>query len=122
MRRFGAELTGNIGTLSREQLSRHLRALQQDAAFTVEFDRRLRLVTSLRRARMAGLRVRVPASVMAMPLSGLPPGIIIEPGRIEVQFTSAQDAVQRLFARARALTNDYEAFETLVGCGIETEE
>ena len=122
MRRFGAERTGNLGTLSREQLLRHLRALQQDATFTVEFDRRQRLVTSLRRARIAGLRVRVPASVMAMPLSGLPPGITIEPGRIEVQFTSARDAVQRLFALARALTNDYETFETLVGRGIEAEE
>ena len=122
MRRFGAERTGNLGTLSRDQLLRHLRALQQDATFTVEFDRRQRLVTSLRRARIAGLRVRVPASVMAMPLSGLPPGITIEPGRIEVQFTSARDAVQRLFALARALTNDYETFETLVGRGIEAEE
>jgi hypothetical protein len=102
MRRFGAERTGNLRTLSREQLLRHLRALQQDATFTVEFERRQRLVASLRRARIAGLRVRVPASVMAMPLSGLPPGITIEPGRIEVQFTSARDAVQRLFALARA--------------------
>ena len=59
---------------------------------------------------------------MAMPLSGLPPGITIEPGRLEVQFTSARDAVQRLFALARALKNDYETFETLVGRGIETEE
>jgi hypothetical protein len=122
MRRFGAERTGNLGTLSREQLLRHLRALHQGATFTVEFDRRQRLVTSLRRARIAGLRVRVPASVMAMPLAGLPPGITIEPRRIEVQFTSARDAVQRLLALARALTNDYETFETLVGRGIEAEE
>ena len=122
MRRFGAQRTGNLGTLSREQLLRHLRALQQDATFTVGFDRRQRLVASLRRARIAGLRVRVPASVIATPLSGLPPGIAIEPGRIEVPFTSARDAVQRLFALARALTNDYETFETLVGRGIEAEE
>ena len=52
-------------------------------------------MTSLCRARISGLRFQVRAAVMAVPLPGLPPGITIEPGRIEVQFTSARDAVQR---------------------------
>ena len=38
----------------------------------------------------------------------------VEPGRIEVRFSSAQDAVGRLFALAQALTHDYEQFEALV--------
>ena len=36
MRRFGAERTGHLRTLTREQLICILRALQQDATFTVE--------------------------------------------------------------------------------------
>ena len=36
------------------------------------------------------------------------------PGRIEVRFSGAKDAVGRLFALAQALTNDYEQFEALV--------
>ena len=40
--------------------------------------------------------------------------MLVEPGRIEVRFSGAQDAVGRLFALAQALTNDYEQFEALV--------
>ena len=47
-------------------------------------------------------------------LAGLPDGVSVEPGRIEARFSSAQDAVGRLFALAQALTNDYEQFEALV--------
>ena len=47
-------------------------------------------------------------------LSGLPAGVSVEPGRIEVRFSGAKDAVGRLFALAQALTNDYERFEALV--------
>ena len=39
------------------------------------------------------------------------------PGRIEVRFRGAQDAVGRLFALAQALTHDYEQFEALVEAG-----
>ena len=41
----------------------------------------------------------------------------VEPGRIEVRFSSAKDAVGRLFALAQALTHDYERFEALVEGG-----
>ena len=50
-------------------------------------------------------------------LSGLPAGVSVEPGRIEVRFSGAKDAVGRLFALAQALTNDYERFEELVERG-----
>ena len=50
-------------------------------------------------------------------LSGLPDGVSVEPGRIEVRFSGAQDAVGRLFALAQALTHDYEQFEALVEAG-----
>jgi hypothetical protein len=43
--------------------------------------------------------------------------VTIEPGRIEVRFSGAREAVARLFALAQALTNDYNRFETIVGGG-----
>jgi hypothetical protein len=48
-------------------------------------------------------------------LAGLPAGVTIAPGRIEVHFAGARQAVARLFALAQALTNDYDRFEDLVG-------
>ena len=50
-------------------------------------------------------------------LARLPDGVSITPDRIEVRFTSAEDAVANLFALAQALLNDYERFEAVVSGG-----
>ncbi len=72
------------------------------------------MVTAIRKARLTGIRVAVPVEALEAWLSGLPAGVSVEPGRIEVHFNGAKDAVGRLFALAQALTNDYEQFEALV--------
>ena len=114
MQTFGAELTGNQRTLPRTQLLRQLRRHRTRAAFRGEATRRDRVVTAIRQARLTGIRVAVPSEALEARLSGLPAGVSVEPGRIEVRFSGAQDAVGRLFALAQALTNDYEQFEALV--------
>ena len=48
------------------------------------------------------------------------PVMTVEAGRIEVRFSSAKEAVARLFALAQALTHDYERFEALVSGGGES--
>ena len=72
-------------------------------------------MTEIRKARLTGIRVAVPVEALEARLSGLPEGVAVEPDRIEVRFSGAQEAVGRLFALAQALTNDYESFEALVG-------
>ena len=114
MQTFGAALTGNQRTLPRTQLLRQLRKHRARAAFRGEAARRERLLTELRTARLTGIRVAVPVEALEARLAGLPAGVSVEPGRIEVRFSGAQDAVGRLFALAQALTNDYEQFEALV--------
>ena len=47
-------------------------------------------------------------------LASLPAGVSVSRDRIDVRFTSAHDAVAKLFALAQALTNDYDRFETLI--------
>ena len=114
MRTFGAELTGNQRTLPRTQLLRQLRRHRTRAAFRGEADRRERLLTELRTARLTGIRVAVPVEALEGRLASLPEGVNVARDRIEVRFSGAQDAVARLFALAQALTNDYEQFEALV--------
>ena len=101
MATFGAGRTGHILTLPRAALLRQLRRHRKRAAFRGEEARRERVVTAIRKARLTGIRVAVS----------------VEPGRIEVRFSGAKDAVGRLFALAQALTNDYERFEALVEGG-----
>ena len=75
-----------------------------------------------RRARLTGIRVAVPVEALEARLSGLPEGVSVEPGRIEVRYQGATEAVGRLFALAQALTNDYERFEALAGGGERSSE
>ena len=114
MRTFGAERVGASRVLRRTALLRQLRKYRQRAAFRGEEERRTRLVAELRQARLTGIRVAVPIEALEARLAGLPEGVTVEAGRIEVRFSGAQDAVGRLFALAQALTHDYEQFEALV--------
>ena len=114
MTAFGAGRTGHLLTLPRAKLLRQLRRHRTRAAFRGEATRRARVVTALRQARLTGIRVAVPREAREARLSGLPDGVSVAPGRIEVRFSGAKDAIGRLFALAQALTHDYEQFEALV--------
>ena len=103
--------------LRRTELLRQLRKYRQRATFRNEEQRRTRVVAELRTARLSGIRVAVPVEALEARLAGLPEGVSVEEDRIEVRFTSAKEAVVRLFALAQALTSDYERFEELVGKG-----
>ena len=117
MTTFGAGRTGPLLTLPRATLLRQLRRHRTGAAFRGEATRRAQVVTAIRRARLTRIRVAVPVEALEARLAGLPDGVTVAPDRIEVRFSSAQDAVGRLFALAQALTNDYERFEALVEGG-----
>ena len=115
MTAFGAGRTGHLLTLPRAALLRQIRRHRT----TGRLPRRCAAPRPGRhrdphRPRLTGIRVAVPREALEARLSGLPAGVSVEPGRIEVRFSGAQDAVGRLFALAQALTHDYEQFEALV--------
>ena len=114
MQTFGAEMNGYQRTLPRTKLLRQLRTHRARGAFRGEVERRDRLVAELRKARVTGIRVMLPAETLDAKLASLPEGVSVSRDRIEVRFRGAQDAVGRLFALAQALTHDYEQFEALV--------
>ena len=122
MRAFGADLTGSIRTLPRTALLRQLRRLQTHAPFRDEAARYDRVLSALRQARRTGIRVPVPVDAFHGRLANLPVGVSVSRDRIEVRFTSAKDAVARLFALAQALTHDYERFERLIERGKDVAE
>ena len=117
MREFGAELAGSSRVLRRVDLLRQLKRLRGRAAFRIETERRTRVLAELRQARLTGIRVAVPVESLEARLGGLPEGVTVEPGRIEVRFAGAKEAVGKLYALAQALISDFERFEELVGKG-----
>ena len=59
----------------------------------------------------------LPAETLDAKLASLPEGVSVSRDRIEVRFNGAKEAVERLYALAYALVNDYERFEGLVDGG-----
>ena len=115
MKTFGAELVGNQRTLPRTRLLQQLKKHRGRAAFRVEEERRARLVAELQKARLTGVRFKVPVETMSAKLANLPDGVSVERGRIEVRFDGAEDALARLYTLAQALGNDLARFQALVG-------
>ena len=110
---FGAELVGAARVLRRSELLRQLRKYRARAAFRGEEQRRARVVAELRTARLTGIRVAVPVEALEARLSGLPEGVTVEAGRVEVRFTGAKEAVGEAVragagadGRLRALRDD----------------
>ena len=62
--------------------------------------------------------MKVPTEVLDGKLASLPEGVSVSRDRIEVRFSSAKEAVGRLYSLAQALVNDYERFEALVDGGV----
>ena len=110
MREFGAESVGPALALSRAKLIRRFRRWVDSPMFRKQAARRDRVYNSLHKARLAGVRVPV-APGAERGLAGLPPGVAVGPGRIEVRFARPKDAIGSLYALAQALLADYERFE-----------
>ena len=119
MQTFGAEMTGCQRTLPRTKLLRQLRKHRARSAFRGEVERRDRLVAELRKARVTGIRVTLPVESCPRDCRvrrtdaklALPEGVSVSRG-------PAKEAVERLYALAYALVNDYERFEELVDGGV----
>ena len=115
MKTFGAELVGNQRTLPRTKLLQQLKKHRGRSAFRVEEERRARVAAELQKARLTGVRFKVPVETMSAKLANLPDGVSVERGRIEVRFDGAEDALARLYTLAQALGNDLGRFQALVG-------
>ena len=76
------------------------------------------MVGELRKARLTGIRVKLPVESLGAKLASLAEGVTVERDRIEVRFDGAKNAVEQLYALAHALVNDYERFESTAGVSV----
>ena len=67
------------------------------------------------KARLTGVRFKVPAATMSAKLANLPEGVSVARGRIEVRFDGAENAWSGSSRWRRPLGNDYVRFEELDG-------
>ncbi len=56
-------------------------------------------------------KIPLPRQRTTLTLAGLPEGIHLTHGNLSVDFTGAQDLVEKLFTVAQAFADDYESLE-----------
>ncbi|MEP7309360.1 MAG: hypothetical protein ABJA98_27975 [Acidobacteriota bacterium] len=114
LHRFHARPVGSQLVLDRLGLIRSLRAIRRGRPAKAAAARRTNVATTLRQARLEAVRVPVAREVLQTQVAGLPAGIALGPGHIEVRFESVSEALQKLFTLAQAIINDYDRFAAMV--------
>lgn len=110
MHRFGGYQTSRTYLIDRTELLKQLQTIAAGETHQGEIQRQQRLIASLRPRKS----IRVAIDVWDRQFTELPPGTVIRPGILEIEFKTADELLGRLFALAQAIHNDYEGFETLI--------
>jgi hypothetical protein len=110
MHHFGGYQTSRTFLIDRVSLVAQLAAIEKGEPYQVEMKRRQRLQASLKPRKT----VPVTSGIQQPNLEELPPGTRFTPGILEIEFKNAEQLLERLFALAQAIHNDYEQFEQLI--------
>ena len=116
LHRFGGYQAGRTFLIDRRSLLEQLRRLAEGEDFQAESRRKERLeqvVGQLRRYHEAA-RVRIPVEpdVRSRNVAGLSSGVALEPGRLEIEFSSTEDLLAKLYELSQAASNDFDRFRT----------
>jgi hypothetical protein len=115
LRRFGGYQVGKTFLAPRPAVAGFLRDPDRWRAAAHERGRFEGVRRALGEARqeLALRRIAIPAraETFGLEFSGLPAGIGFEPGQLTVAFANPAELLEKLFALAQALGNDYDTFE-----------
>lgn len=110
MHRFGGFQSGKTFLIERSSLLRQLEALASSEDVGIEARRREKLSFELDQVRQFARAARVPIAVTPdvyeTRVNSLPEGVLLEPGRLTIEFGSQEQLLERLFALSQALVND----------------
>lgn len=116
---LGCYTAGKSLLIERQDLIHKLESLSHSDNVRFEQKRHERVGDHLERYRKEqGARRRqiaVTPDALSARIASLPRGVTLYPGNLQVEFTSAQDLLGKLFTLAQAISNDYEAFEEAIG-------
>jgi hypothetical protein len=109
---------GSNGLADRDRLLAHLRSLGDGTDVHYERQRRRKVASVLERLHQnwttsPRVLVEAPHRIVNQGFEDLPAGIVVTTGRITVEFTSSQEALEKLLALAMAIGNQLEAFDRL---------
>ena len=115
LRRFGGYQVGKTFLAPRRAVVDYLRQPERWSAAAGEKGRFEKVCSSLGEARqeLDLRRIPIPAAAETVRpnLSGLPAGVRLQPGELTIAFASPAELLEKLFALAQALGNDFETLE-----------
>lgn len=111
LQKMGAENVGGAKVIDRDKLVERLEQLQQDKNVVFESNRRENLHRKLEEARSEARlpKIEIPPVPMVS-LGQLPMDIQLEPGKLEVRFSSSAELLQNLMLLTQAISSDWDTF------------
>jgi hypothetical protein len=107
---FGGYQSAQSLLVGRLELIGKLEAMLSSEEVVFERERRKRLDEQLKQSRPHRVRISITPTTLTRVVSSLPEGIRLKPGRLEVDFSSTEQLLSRLFELAKSAENDYDAF------------
>ena len=118
LHQFGGYQSGRTFWIDRISLLRKLEQIETGDGFAAESQRKQRLSENLEQLRKhssaAKVHVRVEPEIMSTRLANLPDGVTLLPGQLTVSFETAEQLLERLFALAQALANDFDDLKRIM--------
>lgn len=116
---LGCYAAGKSLLIERKDLIAKLEALAASDGVRIERGRHERVGEYLQRYRheqsLRNKKIAVLPEALTSRITSLPEGVSLAPGKLEIEFASAEDLLQKLFALAQAISYDYAAFESVIG-------
>jgi hypothetical protein len=111
LQRMEAASVGGAKVMDKERMITRLMELQQDENVVFEYNRREQLHRKLEesRAEIRLRRIQIPAPA-EVSLQGLPEEIQLEPGKLQIRFSSSVELLQNLMLLAQAISLDWDTF------------
>jgi hypothetical protein len=111
--------SGVNGLADRDALIARLEQIAQGDEGAYEIERRRKVANLIENLRQQWitqpqLLVEAPTAVVNQDFEDLPAGVLLEPGRITVEFDEPQQGLEKLLALAMAISNDFDLFERCV--------
>ena len=118
LHRFGGYQAGRTFLADRRVLIEQLRRLAEGESFQRESRRKERLEQAVDRLRqhqsVARRKIAVAPGVFSRKLADLPPGVVLEPGHLHVEFCGMEDLLAKLFEFSQAASNEFDRFRAIV--------
>lgn len=110
LQKMGAENVGGAKVIDRDRLVERLGQLQQDKNVVFESIRRENLHRRLEAARSEARSRKIEVPPIPMVSLELPDDIQLEPGKLEVRFSSSVELLQNLTLLTQAISSDWDIF------------